>query len=774
LAKDILWTAEQIQNANTGKIGEYGLEMETSILRLTEQIDTRLHAEDDVMRSLEGLNAAFENGSGSFTTMQDFMMRNFDSFGLLEKAMENSSEDFDGFLTNLRASGEDAGDVFSETMHRIQGSTEELEKQQVFAANAAEAFGEEALQSVKNAKAARRAMAEKAGGAPGLMTQLNKAMPAVLAVVGGAAMSLGKHFFDRTTELTTAGLESGFTTGGMSGINRLAEVSAATGAAADEIQTVIGQNRQALIGLTRDALITSTAAHGIMQDYGQVILTTFGKRGKDQIEMVGRGITALTAMGQRADAGTFDRFMQGIEDMGKVSDMSATEIFREFEDMAQDPNFQGLLMSMGQSADVTTLLSDEFMNLATNVGMNATEFMKYRKQLNEERNRTGVERVVQGAVAGDMVSMLGLSGQIDPDLIQRGRAHRESLSKPERDLFDEQWNKMRLAFTQQMAEARASGNTFNQTLLNTTGGLAGMTDDLASLGLRELTGTPEEIKAQFLKIIAASQKKTDADMAMLMQVDETLQGVDKNPWGKAIILNENFQKELNESVSDIMGKDSVFAQTLGTLGGGLASLANVAYDGIAYGFANAGRSATMLAKVLGRYFNESEVMGMTESEKKQEQLDIIDTEIAKFQEHMATNQKARNEVIREYVENEETLGKMNKDEREALIMRYQQEKAALINKENLYSEKLEAAMKLRDEKALEVREQQLIESGELLELQKLREEKQAKAMEEQNKTTKELLNATTDQTTQVVESNQTAVLDQSASAVPASHPAGSQ
>jgi len=343
-------------------------------------------------------------------------------------------------------------------------------------------------------------------------------------------------FLTRTSSAMRETLATGFELGGGGNIKDLIDASFLMGVSPEEASRFAATNRDVLTSITGTAMLSAGEGVKAIEGYGNIVRDTFGATGQAQLDMVSQGITTLSNMGMEATQRNFSAFTQGVENMAKTSNKSARELFSEFEDMASDPSFQGLMMSLGQGANATTMLTDSFSLLQHNVGMNADEFMKYRKQLAAERGRMGAERVVQAAFTGQLAEELGMGGA-DAELLQRGRGFRESLTETDRGAFDVRMTELRKKLGTELTAAFAQGpeGVERAQRLQILMQQAGI-EEITSIQMREQAKVTEAVKEQQQIRLDAAAAETKAPLVSNVMILEAIEGVIKSPIGPAAAL----------------------------------------------------------------------------------------------------------------------------------------------------------------------------------------------------------------------------------------------
>ena len=352
-----------------------------------------------------------------------------------------------------------------------------------------------------------------------------------------AALAAGATtFLVKLEQVAAAGLASGFEMGGIGNMADIGAQSVMMGISAEEAQAFAAQNRDVLtsvLGSGENIMRTAGAALDVVEDYGNVVRDTFGVYGAQQLKMVGEGMETLVNMGIPATMSNFEALNQSIENMAKTSNMSADEIYSSFAEMSRDQSFQGLTASIAGGGDMITMLSDSFLHLQSTVGLNATEFMKYRKQLQDERNRSAVDRVVQGAFTRELAGTLGTFSKADQELLERGKAFRESLNASEREKFDELQIRMQKELGQQMSAALAAGDVNRAQELKILMDNAGQQEMFMA---REQAGVTDAVAGVQGERLEFAAEPTEELLIATRTINETLRGLAASPLGSAVAL----------------------------------------------------------------------------------------------------------------------------------------------------------------------------------------------------------------------------------------------
>ena len=400
---------------------------------------------------------------------------------------------------------------------------------------------------------------DRTKAATGLVTQsLGKMMGTVSKLFIGAAMAM----VARMGSVLGQTQQSGFEVGTAKDMDSLLAGSFLMGISPEEATRFAAANREVLTTLTKSSMLAAGNGTMAIEQFGDVIQENFGMVGEQQLNMVGRGLNALANMGvDPSNIAKFTAFSDGVEAMAKSSSMSADEIFSEFEDMSKNPDFLGLLMSFGKEVDASTFLTDSFLNLAETVGLNADEFMKYRKMIADERRTPAVERVVQGVMAAKLAASLGFS-QAEQDLIQQGKSFYGSLDaetvnpatgKTQVQDFDTTINKLSMALAKEQAEAEKNQELFWSTQLKILSE-GGAVDPLITTSLRQ---TVDEMRKYLPERVAAAGKGAEKSLLLTSTMKEIILGASKSPLGLVEALNDDVYKEIFDDLKKNFGGEEV-------------------------------------------------------------------------------------------------------------------------------------------------------------------------------------------------------------------------
>lgn len=361
--------------------------------------------------------------------------------------------------------------------------------------------------------------------------------------------------------------KTGFETGGVSGLANLGLQSGLMGISPNEALTFAAQNRDVITSLTKTATLSADESMEAVKGYGVIIRKTFGVTGQQKMELVSKGMTALSSLGTEISPETFTAFNQGVENMAKTANMTADEIFSEFSELAELEGMQSLMLSLGEGANVGTMLSESFLALQSATHLNANEFTKYRRKLAEENKRTGVDRVVQAAFIGQLANAVGNFSDADISLLERGKAYRESLSEGERIRFDVLQTNLGKELATARIEAQKAGDTQRLTELEIYGSQAGVEAQTAIVA-RDQAGIGGAVAAVQDERVEASEKATDTMVALNAQIRDLALGFSKSPLGQAAVFGSLIEGSTFAGVfSGTMAANAVSVATGAAKGG---------------------------------------------------------------------------------------------------------------------------------------------------------------------------------------------------------------
>lgn len=623
-------------------------------------------AVDNAAKSGDDLSSVHGSYLGSIQIINNALHENGMEINSLSKAFEEADGDFNSMMN-----------VMDESVKNLSSSNTALAKEHTNLAAMSKLVSQEDKSRLKVAREATAAAKEARKEAKRAEKERKKAensfTNSLSKLTGPIGIAVGV-FLTRASSAMAETLATGFELGGGGDIKDLIDASFLMGVSPEEASRFAAANRDVLTSITGTAMLSAGEGIKAIEGYGNIVRDTFGATGQAQLEMVSQGITTLSNMGMEATQKNFSAFTQGVENMAKTSNKSAMELFSEFEDMASNPNFQGLMMSLGQGADATTMLTDSFSLLQHNVGMNADEFMKYRKQLADERGRLGTERVVQAAFTAQLAEELGM-GAADTELLQRGRGFRESLSETDRMAFDVRMTELRKKLGTELTAAFAQGpegvqKALRLQILMQQAGI----EEITSIQMREQAKVTDAVKEQQQIRLDAAAQETEATLAANVMIREGIEGAFKSPLGPAAALSA-----LPEIIADIEAK---FGADVRTFSDGmmteypkLAAATNIAGEAMH----NVRDAALGAAKALGLYTPTEEYV--------REDPDV-------------TRAKARAEAVQEVVEKlgAKDISELDPEARKAIVDRIT---GAMINPAAVPASQVEANKRKRETAGVE-------------------------------------------------------------------------
>ena len=247
----------------------------------------------------------------------------------VDAAIQNSNRSYDELLSNLQEQIDASGDLTKATLDQRDAIRNQIK-------------------------------AQEAGMAKIQKRQEEMVTKGKESLVKGFAAAFGT-IIQQFSDIALTTMQNSFELGGMSNVTGLLGSSAMMGVSPQEAQKFAAQNRDVLTAVTKNAMITADVAVGAAEDYGNIVRDTFGATGQAQLDMISKGMTALSSMGTEITPNTFKDFVQGVENMAKTSNMTADEIFAEFSQLSEMEGMQGLMASLGQGANAGLLLTEQFL-----------------------------------------------------------------------------------------------------------------------------------------------------------------------------------------------------------------------------------------------------------------------------------------------------------------------------------------------------------------------------------------------------------------------------
>jgi len=490
--------------------------------------------------------------------------------GILNEAFLDAGNDIDKFTDNVN----DAAIKFTK-------STDSFAKQQTeMISKEAEALDEHLREFNK----LKKEMKDSGGG---MMSMVGGPMVKILEKVAGAAIFFVTRMGNAASELHAYALDLGDD----KSVGDLLKSSLLTGNTPEAIARFVANNRDVMTSLTKSSMLSAGDAGDVITQFGNVIQNAFGAIGETQLDMVSKSITALANMGvDPSNITNFKNYVDGIYEMARTSNKAPDELFSEFADMAQNPDFLAYLNTLTSGTDAVQLLVDEFQNLRMSVGMNADEFMKYRKQLASERNRTGVDRVVQGVMAANLAAVLGMSKK-EQAIIQQGKAFPESYSPEQMQEFEATYADMQVRLANRETTLRKMGMDIDsvsaQTQLEIYSRESNVKADYA-LALQQKSGVPKSIQEQQEARMKAAGKGPEEIMKTTAFIKEIIAGLAKNPLGPVALaayvddIIDQFKLNVDadllmQQIKDFSpeGSDTLFAGIAGATGAVVDGLGKV-------------------------------------------------------------------------------------------------------------------------------------------------------------------------------------------------------
>lgn len=477
---------------------------------------------EDINQTNGSLDSSTEDVADAFANLLSTLDQNSIKFENLSDVVKSTSTDFNAIQ-----------DSIDNTISRINDNSSTLKAHTSAVEDSKGAYDTTELDKLKKQSIQSQ-------------QEYNTAMKQQSKAIAASGMAMGKGISNILVEVekgVAAGLGVGFEPDGFTSIVETLFESIAMGVSPSEAAAFAGHNRMVLTSLQENnnkLMNSSNDGLAAAEDYGDMLLESFGVTGQSQLKMLGEGFTILANSGIQPNVDKFKELTQSVENMAKTSDMSAAEIFSSFSDMSKDRGFQSLITSMGSSVDATSMLSESFLYLQQTVGLNAKEFLKYRKQLHDEINRTGVERVVQSSVAGDMATSLGFSDTFR-DLIERGTQSFESLSLKEQKDYTMADTEMKLKLGERIAEERKGLGSkddkrrdlalANLTTMETLSELSGKK---AMLMPRDRTDINQMNAAAQAERLRMAGEDTSGLLTSTRYMAETMEGLAKSPFANMV------------------------------------------------------------------------------------------------------------------------------------------------------------------------------------------------------------------------------------------------
>lgn len=377
--------------------------------------------------------------------------------------------------------------------------------------------------SLKESIKVNEANVKNIEGEEGIMSSFFSKGPSILGILKAVA-AVGATIAVQWSNLALRSQELGLQLGGLEGTLKLGELAAGMGASLGDTQRFIAGNREIITTLTNQATVTATEGLRAIDDYGDVVRDTFGAIGVDQLELVGKGMQAITNFGQQISPEAFGKFNQGIEDMAKTSNLSAKELFSEFADLSEMEGMQSLMLTLGEGADVSSLLFESFLTLQKTVGMSATEFIKHRRRLAEDTKRSGDERIVQGEFIKRLARSVGGFTEEQIQLMATTKSFRESLTEEQRIEGDVLIEKLAMSTSELQNQAAHDQKAGALIFLRTMTEGANIQDKQALLAKKRAKITDALAAAQ-PKALEESRKGTDLVTKTNAQIQEFIQGL---------------------------------------------------------------------------------------------------------------------------------------------------------------------------------------------------------------------------------------------------------
>jgi len=568
LSKDILSTIKSFRQFR--KVADENIKSQKAAI-------DNLKESKKVRENLDKLSDAFKDGSERGEELSKVYDKNKAAFDSLNSTLKVHGIKSNELNKALSMAGGDIG-KFNEKIEGIVGTLEsnrsglknELDSLQ-------DSFRTAAKSQVDGAKASMSGMAT------GLGTVLKS-----FSDIGLSTMATGFDIGSNMEEFS-------------SDMGSLIKNSTLMGASPQEVQQFAARNRSLLTMAAGEAFTMAGDAAETARIYGDMVNKTFGVSGQAQLDMISKGMETLSNLGQAVTPETFNAFNNSINRMAKTSNMTADEIYTQVNELSKLDGVRGLALSLGQSANTATFLTESFLNLQKQTGLNADEFMEYRKKLAQERNRTGSDRVVQGAMTAQLAQSVGGFSSENIGLLERGMAYPESLKDDQLALFEELRVQLGKSLAEQRQEALENGLTGRVQELDILSKRSNV-EERVSLLSREASGETKAIQdAQDVRV-----KVADDGAGPLLETNaalrEFINGFTNSPFGKAAAFSGLMTGAVTAGVvagNVLTGGGGGLAKRLlggGLLRGGLiAGVAVGAFKGI---HAVQGAMTTQLAKSL--------------------------------------------------------------------------------------------------------------------------------------------------------------------------------
>jgi hypothetical protein len=266
------------------------------------------------------------------------------------------------------------------------------------------------------------------------LSKSTKTLTDRFAVAGAAAVAT----IARTSNLMLATQQGGFEMGGVGGFADTVWETAFLGVSPEEFTRYATKNRNTLTAmmatdntagtLSEKALISAGGAAKRAKEFTDITRDTFGAIGEDSLNMVSDGILTLSNLGMPANIKNYQALVDNFEELAKITDMDASQIFSEMSELSKITGIQGMALSMGRGTDMINMLTESFKGLQASVFMNMEEFIAFQRKMADQRKKSGADRVVEGKFVGELAKTLGGFTDEETQLLELGTAFPEMVA----------------------------------------------------------------------------------------------------------------------------------------------------------------------------------------------------------------------------------------------------------------------------------------------------------------------------------------------------------
>jgi hypothetical protein len=514
----------QTTTGGRGERGENGDLLSSSTKGFTQSLKKLKQSSEELSKSQENLKDYNENhrreaqmASRELRKLQEnFKDQVSSGKNLLTIRRENAQtlENLSKLGVNLGESFKRAGVSFDELDREIQKTIDAKREERLTDLRAVQA----------NARTTQKMHQEARESFQSTMDSFAKAV----AAAGGVFAARGSSALNET-------LRQGFRTGGISGAFEGMVEGIGLGISPEEAMRFVNQNRNTLLAFdsVSNALVSADQGISAVDQFMVDLNTTFGLRGDAALQAASQSLNLFANTGTRISQEGLMEFNDAIKRVADASELTGDQLISEFSNLAEDSDFQSFFLSLGDQGNLVNYLSDSFLNLQQSVGMNINEFIEYRKTLARERQRTGTERVVQGAFTQQLGWLLGFGAE-QADLLRRGATFYESLSEEERREFDTLRMEAGRRLTEERGRLVREGRVAELQQLDIVAGRS-VIQEQAAMEARDRAGLGADVvggENQRARIEAANQN-TEAIVELNETIRRLTEGFLKSPFGGA-------------------------------------------------------------------------------------------------------------------------------------------------------------------------------------------------------------------------------------------------